>query len=52
VDPAHGGKGFGQQLVAFALADARETGAKVTPTCPFIAKYIERHPDVQDLLAG
>ena len=52
VDPSHGGKGFGQQLVAFALADVRELGAKVIPTCPFIAKYIERHPDEQDLLAA
>ncbi|MBK7820291.1 MAG: N-acetyltransferase [Tessaracoccus sp.] len=51
VDPSHGGKGFGQQLVAFALADARAVGAKVVPTCPFIAKYIERHPAEQDLLA-
>ena len=51
VDPSHGGKGFGQRLVAFALADAREVGAKVIPTCPFIATYIARHPDHQDLLA-
>ncbi|MFT3886683.1 MAG: GNAT family N-acetyltransferase [Arachnia sp.] len=51
VDPSHGGKGFGQRLVAYALADVRDRGLTVIPTCPFIAKYIERHPDDADLLA-
>ncbi len=51
VDPAHGGKGYGNLLVTGALDDARAQGLKVRPTCPFIKKYIERHPEYGDLLA-
>lgn len=51
VDPAHGGKGYAAQLAAFALDDAREEGLTVTPTCSYIARYIERHPAYADLLA-
>lgn len=51
VDPAYGGRGYGNQLAAYALGDAREAGYLVKPSCPFIAKYIQRHPEYQDLLA-
>ena len=51
VDPAREGNGLGSQLVAGALDDARARGLKVRPVCPFVAAYIERHPDTQDLLA-
>lgn len=51
IDPAQGGKGLGQRLAAFALADARESGYSVIPTCPFISRYIDRNPDLADLLA-
>lgn len=51
VDPAHGGKGYGQQLAKFALDDARARDLKVKPTCPFIAKYIAENDEYSDLLA-
>ncbi len=52
VDPAYGGRGYGAVLVKGALDDIRERGLTVRPTCPFVARYIERHPDEADLLAS
>lgn len=45
------GKGIGGRLVAGALADIRAQGLKIVPLCSFVAAYLERHPDDQDLLA-
>ncbi len=52
VDPLHGGKGYAAQLVVFALQDIRDAGLQVRPTCPYIARYIDRHPDYAALVAG
>lgn len=45
VDPEHGGKGYAALLAAFALEDVRDSGLRVQPTCPYIATYIDRHPE-------
>lgn len=46
VDPAFEGLGIGSALAGFALDDVRATGdRKVRPVCPFIAGWIQRHPD-------
>ena len=50
IDPAYEGKGLGGALAKTALDAAREQGARVVPLCPFIATYIERHPDYADLV--
>ena len=50
VPPAHEGKGIGSALIRFALDAARERGLKVIPICPFFAKYMAEHREVQDLL--
>lgn len=50
VDPGHGGHGYGAQLARHALDDVRAQGKKVIPTCPFIARYIEKNEQYQDLL--
>ncbi|MFC3432111.1 MULTISPECIES: GNAT family N-acetyltransferase [Sphingobium] len=42
---------MGSRLISAALQDAREQGLKVIPLCEFVAAYIERHPEEQDLLA-
>ena len=52
IDPAFEGKGIASQLAAAALDDIRRQGLSVTPLCPFIASYIERHPDYADLVAA
>jgi predicted GNAT family acetyltransferase len=51
IDPATGGRGLGSRLVAGALDDARNRGLSVVPRCPFVADFIERHPDYADLVA-
>ncbi len=51
VPPALEGKGYGSRLIREALADVRAQNLKVIPLCAFVAAYIERHPEEQDLLA-
>jgi predicted GNAT family acetyltransferase len=46
-----GGRGIGSQLVQGTLAEVRGTGRKVVAKCPFVAGYIQKHPDFADLLA-
>jgi len=50
VDPQFEGRGVGSALARGALTDARNTGRKVVPLCPFIASYIAKHPDYDDLV--
>ena len=45
------GRGVGSRLVRGALEDARQRGLKVVPLCSFVRGYIERHPEMQDLVA-
>ncbi|HMI19860.1 MAG TPA: GNAT family N-acetyltransferase [Sphingomonas sp.] len=46
------GHGLASVLIKAALADIRKRGLKVVPECPFVARYIERHPEEADLLAA
>lgn len=50
VPPAFEGKGVGSALAKAALGYARDHGLSVKPVCPFIAGYIVKHPEWQDLL--
>jgi uncharacterized protein len=50
VDEALEGQGMGSRLARGALDDARARGLRVTPRCPFIAAYIRRHQEYQDLV--
>lgn len=50
VPPAFEGKGVGSLLARTALGYARDHGLKVKPLCPFIAGYIKKHPEWQDLV--
>jgi len=50
VPPAFEGRGVGSALARAALAYAREHGLTVKPLCPFIAGYIKKHPEWQDLV--
>ena len=52
VPPEAEGEGVGSRLIAAALAAARERGLTVVPQCDFVAAYIERHPETQDLVRG
>ncbi|MDB5428341.1 MAG: acetyltransferase [Phenylobacterium sp.] len=50
VPDAFAGKGVGSALAEAALGYAREHGLKVKPSCPFMAGYIKRRPEWQDLV--
>jgi predicted GNAT family acetyltransferase len=50
VDPKWEGKGVGAALVQGVLGDVRARGLKVRPYCPFVAAYIRRHPEYEDLV--
>jgi predicted GNAT family acetyltransferase len=44
------GGGIASQLTEYALRYARDNGLKVRPTCPFVARYLVRHPEFQPLV--
>ena len=50
VNEAYNGKGFGKQMVAQAVAFAREKNLKIIPLCPFAKKVFEKTPEYQDVL--
>ena len=50
VPPSHEGQGVGTALIRAGLASARERGLQVIPICPFFARYMKEHSEVQDLL--
>lgn len=51
VPPEARGTGLGGRLVQHGLDWARSKEKRVIPTCPFVASWIEEHPDYQELLA-
>ena len=46
-----GGRGIAGRLTRHALDWARTHGLSVRPVCPYVAAWIQRHPDYADLLA-
>jgi hypothetical protein len=50
VDPQLRRRGIGEQLVRAAFDYARAHALRVIPTCPFIARWLERHPEERDLV--
>ena len=50
IDKAFEGRGLGSKLAQGVLDAARAGGNPVVPLCPFIASYIEKHPDYTDLV--
>jgi predicted GNAT family acetyltransferase len=51
VPPEFEGRGFGGLLARAALDHARAADLKVIVTCPFIAAWMRRHPEYNNLLA-
>jgi predicted GNAT family acetyltransferase/glutaredoxin len=50
IEQTREGEGFGGVLVAGALDEAARHGLEVVPLCPFIAGYIEEHPEYERLV--
>ena len=51
VSPDFEGQGIGSRLAAATLEDVRSRGLQIVPVCPFIRRYLERHPEYADLVA-
>lgn len=45
VPPSVKGQGIGGHLIAGALTQVRAAGLVVVPRCPFVAAYIDKHPE-------
>src|SRR3954452_15787351 len=43
VEPEYEGQGIGSRLAKAVLDDAVAHEVRITPVCPFISSYIERH---------
>jgi predicted GNAT family acetyltransferase len=43
------GGGIASKLVAYALDYAQENGLGVVPSCPFVARYMDQHPEYLEL---
>jgi predicted GNAT family acetyltransferase len=50
--PAFTGQGHASTLARGALDDARSRGLSVRPDCPYVASYLEKHPEYADLVAS
>ncbi|MFI7704465.1 GNAT family N-acetyltransferase [Nonomuraea sp. NPDC049480] len=48
--PDYEGQGLASKLVKHALQASADAGLRVVPLCPFVAKYIARHPEFKDLV--
>ena len=51
VPPSQRGQGVAAKLVDRLIAEARDQGMKIRPTCPYIKVKFDRHPDWSDVLA-
>jgi predicted GNAT family acetyltransferase len=45
------GQGVGDVLVSGALDYARQHGKRIIPTCPYVAAWMQKHPEQNDLVA-
>ncbi len=45
-----GGRGVGSALIRTALDTERAAGRAVEPRCPFVSRFIARHPDYGNLV--
>lgn len=50
VPPSMEGRGIAAALVKATLDWARAEGRRVRPVCSYVAAYMRRHPETQDLL--
>lgn len=50
IDPEHQGEGLASVLVQGALEHIRAgEGLRLVPLCPYVKKWLQRHPEYEDL---
>lgn len=52
VSPDFEGQGVAAGLARFALDDARGRGLRVIPICPYVQRYLAKHPADHDIVVG
>ncbi len=52
VNPQFRGRGLGNELAQRTLELIRSRGQKVVPICPFFARYVEEHPEYDDIVVA
>ena len=50
VDDSLAGQGMGSTLVRESLDDARRRGKRIVPVCEFVAAYVKKHPEWNDIV--
>jgi predicted GNAT family acetyltransferase len=45
INEEYGGQGLAGKLAAVALAETVDAGLSIVPVCPFIKKFIAKHPE-------
>ena len=50
VPPQFAGKGVGSALAKGTLEYIKAEGKQIIPTCPFVAAYLKKHPEYQELV--
>lgn len=44
IQDAFAGQGLAATLVRHALTDVRNVGKRLVPVCPYVAKFLKKHP--------
>lgn len=50
IDDKFAGRGLASKLIAAALDDTRAAGKRIVAICPFVAAYVDKHHDFDDIL--
>lgn len=50
VDQSLEGQGMGSMLIRESLDDARRRSKRIVPVCEFVAAYVKKHPDWNDII--
>ncbi|MSS00191.1 N-acetyltransferase [Arthrobacter sp. BL-252-APC-1A] len=45
VSDAYAGQGVASELARFAVEDVRDADRRLVPYCPYIARWLTRHPE-------
>ncbi|MCX5338620.1 GNAT family N-acetyltransferase [Streptomyces atratus] len=49
INDAFAGQGLASLLVQQALTDARASGKRIVPVCPYVAKFLKKHDEFADI---
>ncbi|MER5259758.1 GNAT family N-acetyltransferase [Streptomyces sp. NPDC002855] len=49
IDDAFAGQGLASILVREALTDVRASGLRIVPICPYVAKFLQKHREFDDI---